>query len=140
MSDLKIRQLFESRLAAWASARTPKLPVAYEDRSFAPPENGGSYIKAYLMPATTDSEDLEGKHTTYHGIFQLSLVTKAGGGRGIPGLIAEEIQALYPNNLELRKSGFSVFIRSPMSSAAAIQGDITSTLPLSFQYRADTFT
>ncbi|KGU87201.1 phage tail terminator-like protein [Pseudomonas mediterranea] len=139
MSDLKIRQLFESRLGAWAAARAPALQIAYEDRAFTPPASDDTYLRAYLMPANTDSQDLEGKHVGYRGVFQVSVVTKAGLGRGPAGVIAEEIQNLYPNNLELTKAGFSVFVRSPMSSAAPIQGDTTSTLPLSFQYRADTF-
>lgn len=139
MSDLKIRQLFESRLAAWAAARLPALPIAYEDKAFTAPANGGTHLKAFLMPGTSDSEDLEGKHTSYRGLFQVSVVTKAGIGRGPAGLIAEELAALFPNNLELSSSGFSVFIRSPIASAAAIQDDTVSVLPLRFMYRADTF-
>lgn len=138
MSDLKIRQLFEARLAAWAAARSPALPIAYEDKAFTAPVNGGAYLKAFLMPGTTDSEDLEGKHTSFRGLFQVSVVTKAGIGRGPAGMIAEELAALFPNNLELSKSGFSVFVRSPMASAAAIQDDTVSVLPLRFAYRADT--
>lgn len=138
MSDLKIRQLFEGRLAAWAIARSPALPIAYEDKAFTAPVNGGAYLKAFLMPGTTDSEDLEGKHTSYRGLFQVSVVTKAGIGRGPTGMIAEELAALFPNNLELSKAGFSVFVRSPMASTAAIQDDTVSVLPLRFTYRADT--
>lgn len=139
MSDLKIRQCFETRLAAWSAARVPPLPIAYEDRAFTPPADGASYLMAFLLPANAISDDLEGAHTGYAGLFQVSVVTKSGVGRGVAGLIAEEIADLYPNNLQLSKAGFSVFVRSPMLSAPTISGETTNTLPLRFQYRADTY-
>ena len=139
MSDLKIRQLFEARLAAWATARSPTLTIAYEDKAFTVPANGGTYLKAFLMPGAPASEDLAGRHISYRGLFQVSVITKAGIGRGPAGLIAEELAALFPNNQELTRAGFSVFVRSPMGSAAAIQDDTVSMLPLRFRYRADTF-
>ena len=136
MSDKIIRSLFEGRLKAWATARVPALPIAYEDVAFTPPADGSTYLRAFLLPANTTSEDLEGKHTAYRGIFQVSVVTKAGIGRGA----AEGIAALYPNNLALTKSDLTVYVRSPMSTGSAQQGDTTTTLPLSIQYRADTTT
>lgn len=139
MSDRIIRSLFEARLKVWASTRVPALPIAYEDVAFTPPANDDPYLKIFLLPGNTDSEDLEGKHTSYRGVLQISVVTKSGGGRGAAGMIAEEIAGLYPNNLALSKADFTVFIHSPMATAGAIQGDTTSSLPLSFQYRADTF-
>lgn len=139
MSDRIIRSLFEAHLKAWADARLPKLPIAYEDVAFTPPANGAAFLKAFLLPGNTDSEDLEGKHTSYRGVFQVSVVTASGAGRGAAALIADEIAALLPNNLALTKAGFKVFVRSPMATAGAIQGDTSSSLPLSFQYRADTF-
>jgi len=139
MSDRVIRSLFEARLKAWASARVPALPIAYEDVAFTPPTNGAAYLKAFLLPGNTDSEDLEGKHTSYRGVFQVSVVTASGVGRGAAGLIADEIAALFPNNLALTEADFTVFVRSPMATAGAIQGDTSTSLPLSFQYRADTF-
>ena len=139
MSDRIIRSLFEARLKAWVTTRVSPLPIAFEDVAFTPPTDGSPYLRAFLLPANTTSEDLEGKHTAYRGVFQVSVVTKVGGGRGAAGLIAEEINALFPNNLELTKADFSVYVRSQMSTASAQQGDTTISLPLSFQYRADTF-
>ena len=136
MSDRIIRSLFESRLKEWADTTVPKLEIAFEDVAFTPPD--GPYLKAFLLPANPDSEDLEGKHIAYRGVFQVSVVTKSGSGRGAAGLIAEDIAALFPNNLALTKSDFSVFVRSPMGTAPALQGETTSMLALSFQYRADT--
>ncbi|PVZ56565.1 hypothetical protein C9422_18765 [Pseudomonas sp. B1(2018)] len=138
MSDRIIRSLFEARLKTWATARVPALPIAYEDVAFTPPADGSPYLRPFLLPANPTSEDLEGKHTAYRGVFQVSVVTKAGEGRGAAGLIADEIAALFPNNLDLTKTDFTVYVRSPMATASARQDDTTTSLPLSFTYRADT--
>jgi len=138
MSDKIIRSLFEGRLRTWATARVPALPIAFEDVAFTPPADGSPYLRPFLLPANTTSEDLEGKHTAYRGVFQVSIVTKAGNGRGAAEGIADEIAALFPNNLALTKTTFTVYVRSPMATASAQQGDTTTSLPLSFQYRADT--
>jgi hypothetical protein len=137
MSDVIIRSLYEGRLKAWADARVPKLTVAFEDVSYTPPADGSTYLKAYLLPGNADSEDLAGKHKSYRGIFQVSVITKSGTGRGPAGQIADELAALFPNNLALTKTGLTVYVRSPTSNAPAIQSDTTSALPVSFEYRAD---
>ena len=139
MSDSLIRAAFESRLNTWANARTPKLPIAFEDVAFTPPADGGTYLQAYLLPANADSADLEGAHQLFQGVFQISVVTKAGGGRGAASGIADEIRALFPINLGLTQGGLTVYVMTPLSTAAAIQGDTTTSLPTSFRYRADTF-
>ena len=140
MSDKIIRSLFEGRLKTWATARVPALPSAYEDVSMTPPADGSPCLRAFLLPANTTSEDLEGKHTAYRGVFQVSIVTKAGIGRGTAEGIADEIAALFPNNLGLTKTTFTVYVRAPMSAGSPQQGDTTTALPLSIQYRADTTT
>jgi hypothetical protein len=140
MSDTIIRSLYEGRLKTWADARLPKLTIAFEDVIFTPPIDGSTYLKAYLLPGNSDSEDLAGQHKSYRGIFQVSVVTKSGVGRGPAGQIANELAALFPNNLALTKTDFTVFVRSPTSNAPAISSDTTSALPVSFEYRADTTT
>jgi hypothetical protein len=139
MSDRLIRAAFESRLNTWANERNPKLPIAFEDVAFTPPTDGGTYLQAFLLPARTDSQDLEGVHTAFFGVFQVSIVTAAGNGRGAASAIADELRTVFPNNLDLTQGGLTVYVRSPLSTASAIAGDTTTTMPTSFQYRADTF-
>ncbi|MGI4841427.1 MAG: phage tail terminator-like protein [Janthinobacterium lividum] len=139
MSDKLIRAAFESRLYAWANAREPKLPIAFEDVEFTPPSDGNAYLQAYLLPSNTDSADLEGAHVLYQGVFQISIVTAAGNGRGAASAIADELRALFPNNLSITQDGLTVFVMTPLSTAAAIAGDTTTSMPTSFRYRADTF-
>ena len=59
MSDRVIRSLFEMRLKAWAEARVPKLPIAFEDVAFTPPPGDATYLKVYLLPGNTGSELVE---------------------------------------------------------------------------------
>ncbi len=139
MSDKLIRAALETRLYAWATARIPALPIAFEDVEFTPPSDGSPYLQAYLLPANLDSTDLEGVHLLFQGVFQISIVTAAGNGTGAASAIADELRALFPNNLRLVQSGLPVFVMTPLSTAAAIAGDTTTALPTSFRYRADTF-
>ncbi|MAB96928.1 MAG: hypothetical protein CMK71_02515 [Pseudomonadaceae bacterium] len=137
MSNKRIRALFESRLATWAAARTPALRIAYQGVKFTP-ASGETYLQAFLLPATTDSETLEGEHRAYRGVWQVSIVGPSGKGTGAASGIEDELDTLFPNNLRLTNSGFDVYVRSPMSAAAPLEGDVNTTLPVSCAYRADT--
>ncbi|MBX9754536.1 MAG: DUF4128 domain-containing protein [Pseudomonadaceae bacterium] len=138
MSTTIVRSALEGRLKVWAAARVPALPVAWQNAPFDPPADGGVYLRAFTMPATTDSEDLAGVMRAYTGVFQISIVAAAGSGTTLSNAIADELAALFPNNLPLIKSGLSVYVRTPCSTSASIADDTTSTTPVSFSYRADT--
>jgi hypothetical protein len=137
MSESIIRAAYEGRLKAWAAARVPALPIEYQNVSFTPPADGSPYLRCFLLPGRTDSEDLAGVHKAFVGVFQISIVTKAGVGQGMAEGIAAELAALFPNNLPLTRSGLTVYVRTPCSTASPVQGDTTSTTPVSFSYRAD---
>ncbi|TKD32587.1 DUF4128 domain-containing protein [Azotobacter chroococcum] len=134
MSTKLIRSLYEQRLAAWASARS--LSVAWQNVSFTPLASG-IYLRAFLLPADTDSLDLEGAHRLYTGIFQVSIVAPNGKGSGAAEQLAADLDALYPNNLRLTSGAFAVQIVSPCSQGPAIPGETHMMLPVSFRYRAD---
>ncbi|WP_440466874.1 phage tail terminator-like protein [Pseudomonas sp. YH-1] len=137
MSQKTIRALYEGRLKTWAAARAPALRIAYQNVPFDPPADGKTYLRCFLLPADSDSEDLEGVHEAFFGVFQISIVTKSGTGTGEAGGIADELRTLFPNNLPLSKSAFTVFIRTPCSQGPAIQDSDIITIPVSFEYRAD---
>lgn len=137
MSNKLIRQLFEARLKTWAAARVPALPVAWENVAFTPPASG-AYLRAFVMPADSDSLDLQGVHTVRRGVWQVSIVTRGVVGTGLASTIEDELVALFPNNLQLTSGTFKVFVRTPMSAASVIQGDTEITVPVSCSYRADT--
>jgi len=137
MSHAIIRQLYEARLKAWAAAQMPALRIAYEGVKFVP-TTSETYLKAYTLPAATDSQDLEGAHRLYLGIFQVSAVTPSGNGPGKAEALADQIAALYPLNMRLTRDAFTVMVITPVEPSPGIAEDATYTVAASFQYRADT--
>lgn len=137
MSHKIIRSLLEGRLKTWAAARIPALRVAYQNVEFTPTPSE-TYLRAFLLPAGTNSNDLAGVHRLYTGLFQVTIITPAGGGTGAAEGLADELAALYPLNDQLTKAGFSVQVMTPVNPGPEQQEDTAFALPVSFQYRADT--
>lgn len=137
MSNKLVRSAIETRLNAWASARAPALRIAFEGVTFAP-LNGETYLQVFLLPATTGSNDLAGAHRVYRGVYQVSVVTPSGIGPGAAEGIADELAALFPLNLRMTVPGLTVQVITPVTAAKGEPDPPTFTLPVSFQYRADT--
>lgn len=137
MSAKRIRALYEGRLKTWAAARVPALPVSYENVPYTP-TTGSTYLKCFLLPATTTSEDLAGALTTYRGVFQVSVCAPINKGAGAALGIADELAALFVVNARLTATGFTVQQITPCSVAPALQDDTHYIVPVSFTYRADT--
>lgn len=136
MSDKLIRSLYEGRLKTWAAARVPALLVAWENVGFTPPT--GAYLRAFLLRADTTSEDLEGVHKARIGVFQVNISCPPNAGPGAAESIAAELEALFPNNLQLTSGGFMVQSITPLRVRAAITDPDRYTVPVDFEYRADT--
>lgn len=137
MSEKIIRSIYEARLAAWAATHSPVLKVAYENVDLTPPTDGSTYLRCFLIPANTDSQDLQGVHEAFLGVFQVNIVAKAGAGLGAAKGIADELRTLFPNNLPLTKSGLTVYVRTPCSQGPTVQDAAKATVPVWFNYRAD---
>jgi len=134
VSQKSIRALIEQRLATWAA--TKSLPVAWQNVAFTPP--AGTYLRAFLLPAETDSPDLQGVMRTYAGVYQVSIALPEGQGSGAGETLAGEIDALFPLDLRLNDGAVTVQMISPASIGPAIQDGSRYTLPVSFRYRCDT--
>lgn len=136
MSNKLCRKAIESRLATWASARVPALPIAWENVPFTQP--AGAYLRAYLLPANTTGVDMAGAGRTYRGVYQVSVVAPINTGPGAAEAIADEIAALFPLNLPLAVTGLTLQVITPVTAAQGAQDTTDYTVPVSFQYRADT--
>ena len=77
MSLQIIRTAFESRLKTWADAQG--LPIAFENRAFTAPVNN-RYLRAYILPAKTNVNFLQGNDREYLGVFQVSIVQPLNAG------------------------------------------------------------
>lgn len=139
MSHKIIRSLLEGRLKTWAAARSPVLRISYQNVDFSPAENE-TYLRAFVLPGGTSSNDLAGAHRLYTGLFQITIVTPSGSGAGLAEGIADELAALYPLNDVLTKTGLTAQVMTPVEPGPEQQEDTALALPVSFQYRADTTT
>jgi hypothetical protein len=136
VSNKLCRRAIETQLAAWAAARTPALPVAWENVPFTPPS--GPYLRAFLLPAMTTSADLAGAHRSFRGVYQVSVYSPINAGSGAAESIADELAALFPLNQRLNVPGLTLQIMTPVTAAQGAQDATNYVVPVSFQYRADT--
>lgn len=137
MSNASVRAALESRLATWAAARSPALAVVWENVP-SDPAQGQSYLRAFLLPADTESQDLEGLHRGYRGLLQVSVVVPINTGPGAAVGIADELAALFPVNGRYTSGSVTTQIIGPASAGAAQQEPQAFALPVSIPYRADT--
>lgn len=135
MSEHLIRSAFESRIKTWADAQG--LPVAWENVELAP-QPAGAYVRAFLLPADTFSEDLGRAHSVYRGIFQASLCMPAGTGPGAAEVLVAALRALFPASAPMTSGGLLVHITEPLSRGPGIPEPDRYVVPCSLPYRADT--
>ena len=137
MSNASVRAALESRLANWAAARSPALTVVWQNVP-ANPAQGQTYLRAFLLPADTQSEDLEGLHRARLGVFQVSIVLPINVGPGAADGIADELNTLFPVNGRYTAGSVTTQIITPASPSSGFQDEATFIVPVSIGYRADT--
>lgn len=136
MSDALVRAAFETRLAAWAAAQVPAIPIAYENAAFTAPT--GRYARCFLLPALTQNDMLSGEHRRRMGVFQVSLCMPIGAGPGAAAALTASLDAAFPLTAPMVQGALRVFLLSPMSPGPAIQEPDRFVVPVSCTYRADT--
>lgn len=136
MSQTRIRAILESRLAAWAAARVPALPVLWENARV-DTEPAGQHLRAYILPATTLNAYLEGTGRTHLGIFQVTAFLVPGTGPAAADAIAAELDALFPCAEVLTNGALQVQIMAPVSALPAMQEPGWHVAPFRVRYRCD---
>jgi hypothetical protein len=136
VSNAIIKSLLEARLETWADTRSPALGIEFKNSPFTP-LTGETYLRCYVLPAPTSSDDLAGAMRNYLGVLQISIVTPAGIGEGAAKGIESELDALFPVNLRLTSGAVTVHMITPMSAMSGTPDDGNYTLPVRAQYRAD---
>lgn len=137
MSHNIIAAAFESRLLAWARARSKPLKVVVENETYTP-ATGETYLRAFTLPAVTASNTLGGDHHLYVGVFQVNIVAPSGKYRTDASGIVDELAALFPVNLRIPRASLVAIVLTPVGPGPGIADGSTYTVPASFQYRADT--
>jgi len=131
MSHARARQAIEIKLSAWASARP--IRVAYSTSEFKA-SAGETYLRAFLLPASTTSRYLASEALEYRGIYQISIVCPSGTPSAVHEAITDELNALLPVDSELVRGGFEGQIIEPPSPGPTIIEPTTYTVPVSLTY------
>ncbi len=134
MMQSQIRAALEVRLDAFA--KEEGLRVAWEGRTFKPITRQ-SHLRAFVMPASSDSNDLAGQHRLYRGVFQVDLVMVSGTGMGDIERKAAQVIAHFPKNLRLPVENQFVQLISVMSMGPKLPQDGFIAVPLTSYYRMD---
>lgn len=134
-----IRKAFETRIKVWAAAQTPPLPIAYENAPFTPPAGLARYARVFVLPGSTDSRDLEGRHREYVGIVQVSFVMPLSTGMGEVSDLAQSLDDAFPVGPPMVQDTFNVWVTNPMSSSPPLSEPDHNVTPVTAPYKAEAF-
>ncbi|MCQ0168432.1 hypothetical protein DN388_15860 [Pseudomonas sp. S12(2018)] len=132
MSHARARQAIEIKLAAWAAARPIRVAHMEEDFEADP---GETYLRAFLLPASTTTQYLAAEAYEYRGIYQISIVCPAGQAMATAEALIDELSILFRVDTELSRNGFEGLIVEPLEQGPTITELATYTVPASFTYR-----
>ncbi|SDF81633.1 MULTISPECIES: DUF4128 domain-containing protein [unclassified Duganella] len=138
MSHDIARAAIETRLTAWAKARTPALPCAFGNTAYTP-VTGQSYLQGDLLPASTLNPSQGGAHRRYIGLHQVSVRTPAGKGTTESAAISKAIEELFPCAITLQYGGINVHIDNTPSVAAGRPDGSFWLVPVTIKYRVEAF-
>lgn len=132
MSHARARQAIEIKLMAWAAARP--IRVANFEEGFEA-EAGETYLRAYLLPASTTCNYLGGEAYEYTGVYQVSIVCPAGQALAGAEALVDELSSVFRVDSPLSRKGFEGLITEPVEQGPTITESATYTVPASFTYR-----
>lgn len=136
MSDALVRAAFESRIAAWAAAQVPPIPVSYQNVTFTPP--AGRYARCWVLPVPTQAETFDGLGRLRRGIFQVDLCMPIGAGPGAANTLAASLDVAFPLTGPMAQGGINIYLLTPLSQASGMQEPDHYVVPVSTEYRSDT--
>ncbi|WP_236183379.1 phage tail terminator-like protein [Pseudomonas juntendi] len=132
MSHARARQAIEIKLMAWATARP--IRVANFEEGFEA-ESGETYLRAYLLPASTTCRYLGGEAYEYTGVYQVSIVCPAGQALVTAEELVDELSSVFRADSPLSRNGFEGLVTEPVDQGPTITESATYTVPTSFTYR-----
>lgn len=132
MSHARARQAIEIKLAAWASARP--IRVANFEQAFEPGPDE-TYLRAFLIPASTTCRYLGSEAYEYTGVYQVSIVCPAGQPLATAESLIDELSSLFRVDSALSRNGFEGMATEPVDQGPTIPESATYTVPASFTYR-----
>ncbi len=132
MSHARARQAIEIKLMAWATARP--IRVANFEEGFEA-GSGETYLRAYLLPASTTCRYLGGDAYEYTGVYQVSIVCPAGQALVTAEELVDELSSVFRADSPVSRNGFEGLVTEPVEQGPTITESATYTVPTSFTYR-----
>ncbi|OFS72044.1 hypothetical protein HMPREF3173_16030 [Pseudomonas sp. HMSC08G10] len=132
MSQARARQAIEIKLMAWATARPIRIANLEEGFEAGPDE---TYLRAFLLPASTTCRYLGGEAYEYTGVYQVSIVSPAGQALATAENLIDELSSVFRVDSELSRNGFEGMVVEPVEQGPTITEPVTYTVPVSFTYR-----
>ena len=129
-----ITTALEAMLGLWADGEGVR--VAWDNIQFDPPGDG-LYLISHDMPAQPYSIDMAGGCRVYPGVYQVTVVAPAGGGKSQARMLARRVAGLFPENQEIPGDGFTAWVTSPPAIYPGIPDGVSYAIPVSINYRAD---
>lgn len=130
---MSIRSELETKIAAYAAAQSPAIPVCYEGVPFNPPVNGSPYLQPFLLANTVTNVTVDGKRIRTRGTFQINCWTQDGTGSKKAEDLANAVAALFPT---LPITG-TVRVDTPPQTSAAFTNASWRVITVSVNYRQD---
>lgn len=94
--------------------------MAHEGKNFEP-TSGVLYIRPFVLPASTSTNDLSGKDM-YGGVFQIDVMAPVGKGRVECDAMCDTIAAHF-NRQTLTYGGQDTIIRAISRTGGTVDGD-----------------
>ena len=136
MSTSDIREAFETRIAAFAAAQNPPLPVAWENVSYTPSPATG-WLQVALLPGVTVNPALGVRFDRLVGFFQVNVYAIQDGGPAAAEAIADAILDLFPRG-SLTQNGAIINIDTTGSRAQGMNDENGFYfIPVRIRYRED---
>lgn len=129
---MSIRTEIEKKLATFAAAQVPPIPVAYENVEFIKPATG-RYLRIMFLDSASVSRNVaaSGKRTT--GMFQIDVCAPLGKGMKELEALRDAVVDLYPVVPKLE----TVSVEQPLSWSGSDTDDTHIIVPLTGQYRTE---
>lgn len=136
MSNSDIREAFETRIAAYATAQTPPLAVAWENTSYTPSPTA-MYLRCAMLPAVTQNPSMGAVHIRLMGLYQINVYGVQDEGPAGAEAIADAIIALFPRG-GMIQNGVTINIDTTGSRTQGLN-DVNGFffIPVRIRYRED---
>lgn len=104
---MNIRQEVEKTLLAFASAQTPKIPVAFEGVPFTKPSTG-PYLEIVFLEPVVLNPTVDVTRVRKFGVIQIMCFVEDGKGLKQLDALTESVAALFPVTEKQRYTTFTV--------------------------------